>query len=306
MEKIIQKDYSGVDSLEIIHSEEERLNPMSVMVKNKFVPVLPFDWMNEYGLLKEMNPIKFPAVIGIGFGGVVEKVGLLRNRNLIGKKVIGVLPKGSARTSINSTVPPLLFRVPDSVKLRDAATIIGGADAALNAVQSLKIKSKDTVLITGASGGVGIYLIQLLKLAGAHVIALSNPKNTHLIEALGADEIIDYTSDLLPQLEKIRTPNKLIDTVGKEVLLATISKQFGPLNIFSLSLPEFNEKKENQTFQFSQKGISRKGYKKLLRLMEQKKIKAVIQSEYPYTQVKEAHLASKEGHSSGRILLKFS
>lgn len=304
MKEIIQKNYNGVDSLEIMECQEVPVTPASIIIKNKYVPVLPFDWMSEYGLLKEMRPVELPIVIGTGFGGIVEQVGALNDEKLIGKNVIGACPQGTARTAFDAQ-DSFFIEVPESVALRDAVTIIGGADAALNAVQSMEVKKGDTVLVTGASGGVGVYLLQLLKLREAHVIALASPKNVDFVKALGADEVIDYTADLPSQLEKIQTPTKIMDTVGKPEILEALSEQFEELRFFSLSLPQFQTKKEYQTFHFSQKGIEKQDYQELLQLMEAGNIHAVIQKIFPFTDVKEAHLESKEGSSNGRILLEF-
>lgn len=305
MKAIIQSDYSGIKGLTIEEKKMSSMTPLSAIVKNKYIPVLPYDWMTEDGLLKGMRSVRLPMVIGYGFSGIVEKTGVLRDKKLIGKKVIGVQPTGSAKEYINSQVPPLLFKVPKNVELSDAVTIIGGADAAMHAISALRVTNKDVVLITGASGGVGSYLSQLLKLAGAKVIAIGNGQNYNYILENGADYFIDYQKDFLPQTQKILTPNKVIDTVGSSELLKKISETFESLDILSLSLTQFKPVKNNQTFRFSNGSIGIRGYRRLLKLMENKKIHANIQKVYNFNNVREAQLESKNHHSRGRILLEF-
>ncbi|MFC6169230.1 quinone oxidoreductase family protein [Loigolactobacillus jiayinensis] len=305
MKRIVQQNFNGVDGLQIVEVTASKLTPLSVLVKNKYIPVLPYDWLTEYGLLKAIRPVKLPMVIGYGFGGIVEQVGMLRDKNLIGKKVIGMQPTGSAQEVINSQLPPLLFTVPDNVALSDAVTLIGGADAALHAINSVNVGPTDTVLVTGASGGVGVYLIQLLKLAGAKVIALASSGNSDFIKAVGADVVLDYTDALDMQLRHINAPNKIIDTVGRIDLLQIIATNYDELAIFSLSLTNFDPPKKQQTFQFSNGSIGISGYKRLLKLMADQQIVAYIQHKYKFTDVKKAHLASKNGHAQGRILLTF-
>ncbi|WP_125980820.1 quinone oxidoreductase family protein [Loigolactobacillus iwatensis] len=305
MKRIIQRDFNGVDNLQIEVGNINKLTPLSVLVKNKYTPVLPYDWMTEYGLLKDIRPVKLPMVIGYAFGGIVEKVGLLRDKNLIGKKVIGAQPTGAAAEMINSQLPPLIFEVPDNVPLSAAVTLIGGADAALHAIDSVNVTSKDTVLVTGASGGVGTYLIQLLKLAGAQVIALASPGNLDFVKSVGADIVLNYQEELAAQLKATVAPTKIIDTVGSAALLQLITDIYDNLNIFSLSLSSFNPPKAQQTFKFSNGTIGIGGYKKLLKLLAAGEITAYIQHQYEFTDVKKAHLASKNGPAHGRILLKF-
>ncbi|MFG1200402.1 zinc-binding dehydrogenase [Pediococcus acidilactici] len=249
----------------------EPMTPLSVIVKNKYVPVLPYDWMTEDGKLKDIRPVKLPMVIGYGFAGVVKRVGILRNKNLIGKKVIGANISGAAKEYINSQIPPLLFEVPENVALKDAATVIGGADAALHAVKTTRASAHDVVLVTGASGGVGSYLIQLLKQRGALVVAIGHPNNFDFLKEVGADYVVSYKSSLALQLKKVPTINKVIDTVGEGEILRQISNATGALEILSLSMTNFSSLKTNQSFKFSHGTVGIQGYRDLLNLMAQKK-----------------------------------
>lgn len=305
MKTIVQTNYSGVDSLQLVDAPEKPVSPLSVIVKNQFIPVLPYDWETEYGLLKAIRPVQLPMVIGYGFGGVVEEVGLLRDKNLIGQKVIGAQLNGAARETINSQIPPLLFKVPDNVALRDAVTIIGGADAALNAVNVSDVKADDVVLVTGASGGVGTYLIQLLKRQGAQVIALASEDNRQFVQEQGADLVLNYEQELTSQLAESPHFNKIIDTVGRADLLDLISANSEALDILSLSMTSYQPRNAEQNFTFSHDSIGISGYKQLLKMMADGEIHAVIQEIFPFEDVKKAHLQSKDGHSRGRILLTF-
>ncbi|WP_129045140.1 zinc-binding dehydrogenase [Companilactobacillus metriopterae] len=305
MKAVIQKNYSGISSLDIVDLEENKIKPYSVIVENKFVPVLPYDLMTEYGQLKGIRNVQLPIVVGYGFGGIVSKVGKLRDKKLIGKKVIGMSMNGSTKELINSEFPPLLFTVPNQVILSDATTIIGGGDAALKAVDSINASEKDNVLVTGASGGVGTYVIQLLKLRGSNVIAMSSSENMEFVKNVGADQIINYESNIVSQLKKQIKPNKVIDTVGNIELLNEITNYYEELEIVSLSLMKYSGITEKQSFRFINGPISLNGYKELLNLLSIGKIKAYIQNEYDFKDIKKAQIESKEKHSKGRILLKF-
>ncbi|WP_459128136.1 zinc-binding dehydrogenase [Latilactobacillus curvatus] len=305
MQGIIQQNYQGIEALQIKSIEEGPLTPLSVMIRNKFVPVLPYDWQTESGALTEIRPVQLPIVIGYGFGGIVEQVGRLRHSSLIGQRVIGMQPNGSAQEVINNKIPPLLFKVPDQVTLADAITLIGGADAALHAIKALQIQSTDTVLVTGASGGVGTYLIQLLKLAGATVIALASAENQAFVRQLGADSVLNYEADLATQFSNNSQPNKVIDTVGQQALLQLISTSYGSLRILSLSTIDFLPTNPGQDFRFSNGSIGIGGYQHLLQLLATQQIKDDIQATYSFEDVKKAQMIAKNEHSQGRILLTF-
>ena len=305
MQGIVQHNYQGIEGLQIETLDEGALTPLSVMIRNKFVPVLPYDWETEMGLLTDIRPVQLPIVIGYGFGGIVEQAGRLRHSNLVGQRVIGMQPNGSAQEIINHKIPPLLFKVPDQVTLADATTLIGGADAAFHAIKVLQVKATDTVLVTGASGGVGTYLIQLLKLVGAKVIALASTENQAFVRQLGADIVLNYEADLATQFSSNPQPDKVIDTVGRQSLLQLISASYNALSILSLSTTYFSPTKQGQNFRFSNGSIGISGYQHLLQLLATKQIKAYVQATYSFEDVKKAQMIAKNEHSQGRILLSF-
>ncbi len=305
MRAIIQKSYNGINDLAIETVADPTLSPLSAIIRTKFTPILPYNWMTEEGALMDIRPTKLPMVIGYGFAGVVEKVGMLRNSHLVGKRVIGANMSGSNAELINSQLPPLLFEVPDAVKLADAATVIGGADAALFAVNKAHVQNNETVLITGASGGVGTYLIQFLKRLGATVIALGSDQNITFLRDLGADYVVNYEQNLSNALKAAPQPTKIIDTVGSTGLLDTLTTNYEALQILSLSLPNYRTKKNGQSFSFGSGNIGLSGYKQILQLLATHQLQPVVQDIYPYDEVIKAQTVSKYQHSHGRILLSF-
>ncbi|WP_125711563.1 zinc-binding dehydrogenase [Companilactobacillus kedongensis] len=297
MQAIIQNSYNGISDLKIEDVSDPKISPLSVLVENKYTPVLPYDWRTEEGELQNIRSVKLPIIIGYGFGGIVKGVGSLRNKNLIGEKVIGAILSGSNSTMIDSKIPPLLFRVPNNVELSAATTIIGGADTALGIVKKTQVNSHDKVLITGASGGIGTYLIQLLKLQNLNVVAVGHKSNLGFLKNVGADEVIDYTDEVEKKLSSISDITKVIDTAGNIDLLKMISKIFPTVKIVSIATDRFG--------QFIQPNILPNDYLKLLSMLSEKSLQAYVQEEFDYRDVKEAQYKSKNSHSQGRILLSY-
>ncbi|MBA1433879.1 quinone oxidoreductase family protein [Bombilactobacillus bombi] len=305
MQAVIQNSFKGINDLQIKTLPDSQLSPLSAMIETHYTPILPWDWLMEEGRLQQLNPVKIPRIIGYGFAGVVVQVGSMRNRSLINQKVVGVHPGGSHVTTINSKIPPLLFSVPSNVDLAAAVTIIGGADAALMAQWQSHIHAHDIVLVIGASGGVGTYLIQLLKLTQAKVIAIARTQSHRQLIELGADYVVDYQYDFKEQLQEVPVPNKVIDCVGSAVLLDTIVQQYDELQIFSLSRQHYRTLKTSQTFNFSNQNIGLKGYQQLLQMLSTGQIQAVIQTQFNFRDVKQAQQVSKSQPSQGRILLNY-
>lgn len=301
MQAIIQESFNGLSDLKVREIFDPKISPLSVLIRTKYTPVLPYDWRTESGELKQMRPVKLPMVIGYGFAGVVEKIGSLRSGDLVGKKVIGASMNGSASTLIDSRIPPLLFLVPENVELKDAATIIGGADAALGIINRVRIEPDDFVLVTGASGGIGTYLIQLLKQIGTKVIAIGHSSNIEFLEQLGADIVVDYTNDIFQQLQKIGNVTKVIDTAGSIKILEMVSSIFPSNAIISVAITNFNSKQ----FSFIHPNIYPNDYQNLLKMLSTGELHSYIQEVFDYRDVIQAQTLSRDTHSQGRILLKY-
>lgn len=305
MEAIVQANYDGIDGLQIANLANPEKSPVSAIIKTQYTPVLPYDILTEEGKLKGLRPTKLPMIVGYGFGGQVKEVGLLRDSHLVGQNVIGANLGGSNSEIINSSMPPLLFRVPANVSLAAATTIIGGADAALYATQQINATTHETVLITGAAGSVGTYLIQLLTRQAVTVIAVGHSSNHGFLQSVGADYVIDYDQPLVPQLNQVPNVTKVIDSAGSINLLNQLANFYDGLTIFSLSVTDYRPAKPIQRFSFGNGGIGPNDYHQLLTALANGTLTAYIQDQYYFKDVKKAQHALQDQHSQGRMLLTY-
>jgi len=305
MQAVVQDSYNGIDALTLAtRSTPKLLNPLAVRVETHYTPVMPYDVLTETGQLKQRRPVKLPIVVGYGFGGIVREVGQLRNVRLRNQPVIGIQLAGSHQEQLLSALPPLLFPVPHSVSLADATTVIGGADAAYFALKKSQLTAGETVLITGATGSVGTYLVQLTRLAGCHVIAVGHSSRHSLLIDLGAEHVLDYDRPLEEQLTTT-TVDQLIDLAGNASLLAHLSARLGPVNILSLALPDYQPAFPEQSFTFASGAIMPGDYRWLLNQLATGALTALIQERPPFTAVKTAQHHLMTSHSAGRILLTY-
>ncbi|KAF7167780.1 hypothetical protein CNMCM6106_003223 [Aspergillus hiratsukae] len=186
----------------------------STLVKISFASVNPFDY--KFPELPIANLILAkPGIPCFDYAGTV--VQSTRSSVKAGDRVFGRcdIPNfGALAEYAVISQKGGCVRVPDGVKLEDAATI---GTAALTAYQSLVpfVKPGDKVLINGGSGGVGTYAIQICKILGANVTVTCSGKNAELCKSLGADEVIDYqTQDVIDYLLRSgKQYNHIFDTV---------------------------------------------------------------------------------------------
>ncbi|GIG88192.1 NAD(P)-dependent alcohol dehydrogenase [Plantactinospora endophytica] len=134
------------------------------------------------------------TVLGRAVAGTVEAVGPGVTRFAVGDAVFGeVNQRGFAEYA---AVPEdRLARRPDGVTHEQAATLPVAATTALQAVRRADLRPGRSLLVNGASGGVGTFTVQLAKVRGAMVTAVCSTRNVELARSLGADHVVDYTRE---------------------------------------------------------------------------------------------------------------
>src|SRR5712691_13453068 len=154
-------------------------------------------------MLKGMVEYAFPVTRGRDFAGVVETVGSGVSRYQPGDRVYGFLVHANPTVHDGSWADYLVVpedtsvaRKPDSVDVGMAGAAPLAAITALAALDALEPAGDTTVLVVGASGGVGSFFVQLAAAAGATVIAPALPEDQDYLRGLGIDEIIDRNADV--------------------------------------------------------------------------------------------------------------
>ncbi|GAB7102510.1 NADP-dependent oxidoreductase [Streptomyces phaeofaciens JCM 4814] len=185
--------------------------PGEILVKVHASSLNGFDGAVIYGVFKDMLEHKFPVTLGKDFAGTVEAVGEGVTR-AAGDRVFGVVMKpvvseGAFAEYVVVAEGYGVAAVPEGLDLDRAGALGLAGTAAANAVDAIAPKAGDTVLVVGATGGVGAYAVQLAVAAGATVLATAKPgAETEFVGGLGAAHVVDHTGDLAAQVRAI-APN---------------------------------------------------------------------------------------------------
>jgi NADPH2:quinone reductase len=173
-----------------------------LLVRVRASSVNPVDAAAAGGVLKEMLPHEFPVTLGRDFAGVVEAVGSSVSHYETGEEVYGFLP--IANPAVHDGTWAELIVVPEddfvAAKPREVDMASAGAAplaaiTALAARDALAPTRDETVLVIGATGGVGSFFVQLAADAGAHVIAPAFAEDQEILHDLGVSEILDRNAD---------------------------------------------------------------------------------------------------------------
>jgi NADPH:quinone reductase-like Zn-dependent oxidoreductase len=197
----------------------------AVRVRVRAASVNGFDVFQANGYLFSMMEHAFPTVIGRDFAGIVEAVGSRRNDVAVGDQVLGFvtsmppLHDGTYAEVVSGASGLVLARKPDRLSFETAAALPLAGATALDAVDAIDIGPGDTVVVAGATGGVGSIAVQLAAQRGATVIATAKPGDDEaFVRALGASVTVDYSSGDVAEAIRALYPDgvtALIDTVNR-------------------------------------------------------------------------------------------
>lgn len=173
-----------------------------VLVRVHASAVNPVDAAIAAGQLKAMFEHEFPAVLGRDYAGVVEQVGAGVTSYTAGDEVFGFIPHANPTVHEGSWAELIVVPEDNSVARKPAKVEFAAAGAAplagitaLLAIDALALSEGNTVLIIGATGGVGSFAVQLAVHAGATVIAPALPEDEEYLRGLGVGELIDRDRD---------------------------------------------------------------------------------------------------------------
>ncbi|SFU09119.1 NADPH:quinone reductase [Geodermatophilus amargosae] len=204
----------------------------TVLVRVKAAGLNPIDNAVAAGFLTQMGlPHEYPVVIGRDAAGVVEAVGAGVDHVAVGDEVLGhvlLAPPISAGTLAEYALLPAAAVTPKPAGLdftKAAALPLAGA-AAVQSIEAIDPQAGQTVLVNGASGGVGSFAVQLLAARGVTVVATGKPEDTDRLTQLGAARVIDYTAG--PVADQVRAAypdgvDALVNLTGMDPSAAPIA-----------------------------------------------------------------------------------
>jgi NADPH:quinone reductase-like Zn-dependent oxidoreductase len=318
MKAIVYHNYGSPDVLKLEEVQKPIPGDDEVLIKVQAasvnygdLPVLrgePLQRLMGGGLRKPRNKI-----LGDDIAGRVEAIGEKVERFQPGDEVFGISSNFGAFAEYACAKEDFMVSKPASMTFEQAAAIPIAATTALNALRDHgRIRPEQKVLIVGASGGVGMFAVQIAKSFGAEVTGVCSTRKLDMVRSIGADHVIDYTRE---DFTESGQRYDLILAVGGYHPLSDYKRALSPEGIYvcaggtfaqyfqALLLGPFISMMGSKKMGSMYGNPNQKDYVFLIELFEAGKVVPVIDRCYQLNEVPEALRYLEEGHAQGKIVI---
>lgn len=287
-----------------------------ILVRILAAAVNPFDWKVADGILKGKAPHVFPLVLGNDAAGIVEACGEDVHQFSVGDTVFGQflhMPLGEGPYAEYARVPAtnLLMRLPEGLDIYQAAALPTAGMTALQLVETIDAPEGATILVVGATGGVGSFVVQFAAERGFNVIATARSTQSARMSNLGAAAIIDHTRAPLPDQIRRLYPEGLDGLIDLMSGAADFSALAAQVRKGGAALTTAFVADENEVRKLSLKGgnfelaADRTLLDRLVQHISAGKIQVPVDRTISLEDVPQTIESSRQGRSAGKTLIVF-
>ena len=296
--------YGGLEVLKVVEVERPIPGPGKVLVRVKAAGINPGEASIRKGLFAERWPATFPSGQGSDLAGIVEELGPGVKNVAVGDEVIGFTNNRSSQAELVVVGAGDVVPRPANVSWAQAGALFVAGTTAYAAVRSVALDTDDTVVVSGAAGGVGSIAVQLAKNADARVIGLAGAANHEWLTEHGVIPIT-YGDGVE---ERIRAAgggkvDAFIDTFGggyvELALKLGVAKSRIDTIIDFAAAAKYGVKTEG-----SHEAANAEVLAQLAGLLAAGRLEIPIAKVYPLDEVREAYRELEQRHTRGKIVLE--
>jgi NADPH:quinone reductase-like Zn-dependent oxidoreductase len=303
MPKAVRFDeYGGAEVLHVVEVPVPEPGEGEVLVRVKAASINPGEAKIRAGLMHSRWPATFPSGEGSDLAGIVEKLGPGVSGFAVGDEVIGFTDRRASHAEYVAVEATDLTPKPANVPWEVAGSLFVAGTTAYAAVRAVSLKPGETVVVSGAAGGVGSLAIQLAKAAGADVIGIAGPGNHEWLAGRGI-KLVTYGEGLADRLrEAAGKIDAFVDTYGEGYVKLAIDLGVEPSRIDTIAdfaaVQEFGVKAEGTSAAASADVVA-----ELAALVADGSLEVPIAATYPLDQIRAAFEELEQGHTHGKIVL---
>lgn len=294
MQAVQFSEHGGSGVLEIGEAPEPHPGPGQVRVVVHAASINPIDWKIRAGYMPAES---FPVILGNDAAGVVDEIGDGVSGIRLGDAVFGLGARTQAEFALLNVYQPK----PSSLSWAEAAAISVGAETTVRALGLVKLETGDTLLIDGASGGVGTVAVQLAVARGLNVVATASEHNHEFLRKLGATPTL-YGDGLVERVRSLAPDGvtAVFDVAGRSDIGDLVSLVREPAQVVSIANFAAGEAGAQVTGGGSGDPVA--ALQEAVGLAEAGRLSIDVR-EFPLADVAEAHELSQDGHVRGKLVL---
>ncbi|MEU3030660.1 NADP-dependent oxidoreductase [Streptomyces incarnatus] len=295
MKKVSFAEFGGPNVLRLLDAEEPHAGPGRIRVAVRAAGVNPVDWRIREGQKLGAHPIELPSGVGLDAAGVVDEVGEGVEGVEVGDRVFGE----GISTYAEFAVLTAWARMPEGLTFEEAAGYPSVMETALRIIREVGVRPGQTLLVSGASGGVGSAVLQIARDRGITVIGTAGRANQDYLRGLGA-LATTYGAGWVERVRRLGRVDAALDLAGSGVIRELVELVGDPRKVVSiadLGAPDLGVRFSGVA------GSVPDALAVTADLIARGKLHIPVEKAYPLAEAAAAHLDSQAGHTRGRRVL---
>jgi NADPH:quinone reductase-like Zn-dependent oxidoreductase len=298
MKAVRFSDYGGPEVLRLVEIEAPHAGPGEVRIAVRVAGVNPSDWKRRAGLYRDFDPVEFPAGVGVEASGIVDEIGPGVAGVSIGDAVFGF---GDGTMAEHAVLTHWALK-PAGVSFEVAGGLPVIFDTATRALDEVGVLSGETLLVSGAAGGIGTAVVQLARLRGITVIGTASPPKQDYLRNLGAIPTT-YGPGLNDRVKALAPDgvDAALDIAGSGVIPELIDIVGDPRRV--LSVADFSAEQHGAKFSHGPPKDPAWVLAVAAELCAEGLFRLAVDRTFPLDRVAEAQAVSAGGHVTGKLVI---
>lgn len=301
MKAVQFSEYGGPEVLHVVDIDEPHAGPGQIRISVRAAGVNPSDWKRREGQYRAFEDATFPCAVGVEASGVVDEVGRGVSNVSIGDAVFGF----GEGTMAQYAVLTHWARKPADMPFEVAGGLPVIADTATRALDEVGVKSGQTILVSGAAGGIGTAVVQLACLRGITVIGTASAQKHDYLRALGAIPTT-YGPGLVKRVKELspKGVDAALDLAGSGIIPELIEIVGDASHV--LSVADFSAEQYGAKFSHGPPRDPEQILADVARLCSQGLFRLHIEQTFPLEQTATAQAVSARGRVTGKLVISIA
>jgi NADPH:quinone reductase-like Zn-dependent oxidoreductase len=301
MKAVQFSEYGGPEVVHVVEVDEPHAGPGQVRIAVRAAGVNPSDWKRRDGQYRDFEEVTFPSGFGVEASGVVDEVGAGVSNVSVGDAVFGF----GENTMAQYAVLTHWVRKPDDLSFEVAGGLPVIIDTATRALDEVGVKSGQTLLVSGAAGGIGSAVLQFAHLRGIIVIGTASAQKHDYLRGLGAIPTT-YGPGLAERVKQIapKGVDAALDLAGSGIIPELIEIVGDPSHV--LSVADFSAEQYGAKFSHGPPKNPERIFADVARLCSEGLFRLRVEQTFPLEQTAQAQEVSAKGRVTGKLIISIA